>query len=102
MTTENVLALVAEMNEEKKKDAWVPHYYEFRGEIKRRFFDDIIHTDRYNELSALLDSDEAKVFKCEKCGEMCSWFDLENWCCDFETGYYICSRCYEDGMGEDL
>ena len=100
MTTENVLALVAEMNEEEKKDMRVPHYYKCQGE--RRSYDIIIHTDRYNELSALLDSDEAKVFKCEECGEMCGWFDLENWCCDFEAGYYICCCCYEDAMGEDL
>ena len=71
MTIENVLALVAEMNEEEKKDVRVPHYYKYRGEIKRRLYDDIIHTDRYNELFNLLLSDEAKVFKCEECGEMC-------------------------------
>ena len=102
MTTENVLALVAEMNEEKEKDVYVPHYYKCYGEMKRRSYDDIIHTDRYNELSALLSSDEAKVFKCAECGEMCNWFVLEDWCCDFEAGYYICGCCYEDAMGEDL
>ena len=100
MTTKNVLALVAEMNEEEKKDVRVPHYYKYHGE--RRSYDIIIHTDRYNELSALLSSDETKVFQCAECGEMCNWFDLENWCCDFEAGYYICACCYEDAMGEDL
>ena len=93
MTIETVLALVAEMDAEKNK---------YRGEMKRRSYDDVIHTDLYNELFALLGSDEAKVFKCEECGEMCSWFDLESWCCDFENGYYICGCCYEDAMGEDL
>jgi hypothetical protein len=102
MTIQTVLALVAEMEEEKKKDVRVPHYYKYRGEMKRRSYDDVIHTDRYNELFDLLASDEAKVFKCEECGEMCDWFDLESWCCDFEAGYYICGCCYEDAMGEDL
>ena len=102
MTIETVLALATEMDEEKKKDVRVPHYYKYRGEMKRRSYDDVIHTDRYNELFALLGSDEAKVFKCEECGEMCGWFDLESWCCDFEEGYYICGCCYEDAMGEDL
>ena len=44
----------------------------------------------------------AKIFKCEGCGEMCSYFDLEDWCCDFEKEEYLCSCCYEEGMGEDL
>ena len=101
MTIETVLALVAEMNEEKKKDELVLRCYKYRSG-KTHNSDDIIHTDRYNELLALLDSDEAKVFKCEECGEMCGWLDLESWCCDFEEGYYICGCCYEDAMGEDL
>ena len=101
MTIETVLALVAEMNEEKKKDELVLHYYKYRSGKTRNSYD-IMHTDRYNELLALLDSDEAKVFKCEKCGEMCSWLDLESCCCDFEEGYYICGCCHEDAMGEDL
>lgn len=90
MTIKTVLALVAEMKEEKKKDV-------------RHSYGDVIHTDRYNELFALLSSDEARVFKCEKCGDMCDWFYLETERCDFEAGYYLCSCCYEDAiMGEDL
>lgn len=102
MTIETVLALVVEMNEEKKKDIQVPHYYKYHGEMKRRSYDDVIHTDRYKELFALLNSKEAKVFKCAECGRMYGWFDLESWQCDFETGYYICGCCYADDMGEDL
>lgn len=102
MTVEIVLALVAELHEEEKKTVRIPHYYKYRGEMKRRSYDDRIYTDRYHELMELIGSDEAKVFQCADCGEMCDWFDLESWCCDFEKGDYICSCCYEDAMGEDL
>ena len=102
MTVEIVLALIAEMKEEEKRDMHIPRYYEYHGEVKRRPYDDIIHTDRYKELFTLVGSDEAKVFKCAECGEMCNWIDLEVWCCDFEEGDYLCACCYEEGMGEDL
>ena len=102
MTIEIVLTLVDELEEEKKKTVRVPHYYKYRGEMKRRFLDDFVYTDRYHELMKLICSEEAKVFKCEECGEMCGWFDLETWCCDFEEGDFVCSFCYEEGMGDDL
>ena len=102
MTIETVLTLATEWKAERKNAISVPSYYKYKGEMKRRSYDDVVYSDRYYELMALLCSDEAKVFKCVECGEMCSWFDLESWCCDFENGYYICGCCYEDGMGEDL
>jgi hypothetical protein len=102
MTINEVMTLGMELEEEAKKVTYVPHYYMWKGQMKRRLGDDIIHTERYHELFEILGSEEAKVFKCEECGEMCSWFDLETWCCDFEEGYYICGCCYEDAMGEDL
>ena len=94
--------MATEWQAEQKKVTYVPRYYKYKGEMKRRSYDDIIHTDRYYELMTLLSSDEAKVFQCAECGEMCDWFQLESWCCDFEAGYYICGCCYEDAMGEDL
>lgn len=102
MTIETVLALADEFETERKNVVRVPHYYKYKGEMKRRSYDDLVYSDRYYELMALLGSDEAKVFKCAECGEMCDWFDLETWCCDFDNGDYTCACCYEDAMGEDL
>jgi hypothetical protein len=44
------------------------------------------------------------LFRCQCCGRMVRYIDLERWCCDFSEGSedYICSGCYEDGMGDDL
>ena len=102
MTVDMILALAVELEEEEKKTLHVPHYYKYRGEMKRRSYDDLVYTDRYHELFDLLESDEAEIFKCPDCGRMVGLFDLERWCCDFEKGGYICSCCYEDAMGEDL
>ena len=102
MTFEMVMALVDEYYEEEKKTVRVPHYYKRNGEIKRRSYDDLVETPRYKELSKLLRSEEAKIFKCAYCGEMCSWFELESWICDFDKGQYACSLCYEESMGDDL
>ena len=93
-TIDVILTMVAELNEEEKKTVRVPHYYKHNGEMKRRSYDETVHTERYNELMKQIG--EAEVFQCACCGEMCSWFDLEEDCCDFENGKYFCSRCYDE------
>ena len=85
MTVENVLALVALLEKEKKKDIGITY--------QGYSFEDVIHTDCYNETFDLLCSEEAKVFKCAECGKMLTWFDLDLWHCDFEKEYYICRNC---------
>lgn len=64
-------------------------------------------TDRYKELfydneEKGLRSEQARIFECSDCGKLFGYFDLEDWCCDFESDDYICSCCYEDEMGDDL
>lgn len=103
-TKDIILALVKEVEEEEKKTVHVPHYYKRNGKMLRRSYDDHIYTDRYNELFY---SDKSplraqKIFKCESCGKMVAYYDLEAWVCDFDKDEYICSICYEDEMGEDL
>lgn len=103
MTVEQVLALVKEYKAEEAKTQRVPHYYMRKGQIVERSYPDFVYTDRYNELfHDVLRRDECKVFQCSECGELVGYFDLEYWCCDFESGEYLCACCYEDGMGDDL
>lgn len=102
MTINKVLELVKEYEAERRAVKKVPHYYKRNGKMIERSYPDYIYSDRYYELGNILDSDEAKVFKCSDCGEMVTWFDLESWTCDFEKGIYLCSCCYEEAMGEDL
>ena len=102
MTMEQVMALVAEYNEAGRTQR-VPHYYMRKGQLVERSYPDIIHTEQYKEsLYDILRRDECKVFQCPECGKWVGYFDLESWCCDFETGDYICSECYEAAMGYDL
>lgn len=84
---------------------------EAKAEEEKRSYEneDIVNTKRYEELffdteEKTLRSEAAKIFKCDECGEMVGYWDLEDWCCEFseENGYYICDCCYEDGMGDDL
>lgn len=103
MTIEQVLALVEECEQEKAKTQVVPHYYKRNGVMHERSYPDYIYTPRYKELfHDVLRREECCVFHCHVCGKMVGYFELESWCCDFEEGEYICSCCYEDGMGEDL
>lgn len=104
MTKNEVMALVAELKAEEKKTEYRPHLYKRNGIMVERSCPDIIRTDRYNELfySDASPIRKANIFRCEDCGRMVNYFDLENWCCDFDTDDYICSECYENGMGEDL
>ena len=104
MTKKEVLALVKEMREEEKKTQRVPHYYKRNGKILERSYPDYIYTERYKELFYSDESPirKANIFKCECCGEMVNYFELESWTCDFENDEYICSECYENEMGEDL
>lgn len=84
---------------------------EAKAEEEKRSYEngDIVDTKRYEELffdkeEKTLRSNAAKIFKCNECGEMVGYWDLEDWCCEFseDNGYYICDCCYEDGMGDDL
>lgn len=102
MTINEVMAMVKEYEVERKAVKKVPHYYKRNGKMIERSYPDYVYSDRYYELSKILNSDEARVFKCSDCGEMVTYFDLETWICDFEEGEYTCSICYEDCMGEDL
>lgn len=102
-----VLNLVAEMETEEAKTQYIPHYYKRNGKMIKRSYPDVIYTARYEELffdneEKLLRSDDAKIFRCECCGEMVGYFDLEKWVCNFDTDSYTCSCCYEEEMGEDL
>ena len=52
-----------------------------------------------NELYKIID--EQKIFYCPYCGRYISYFDLENWVCDFNSNLnnnIICSSCYEQEM----
>lgn len=104
MTTEmkKVLDLVAEMKEEEKKTVKVPHYFMRKGQKVRRSYDDVVHTDRYNELFYGDAIRSQKVFRCCECGAMVDYFSLEAWACDSDFDSPICSECYESEMGEDL
>lgn len=84
---------------------------EAKAEEEKRLYENenIVDTKRYKELffdkeEKTLRSNEAKIFKCNECGEMVGYWDLEDWCCEFskDNGYYICDCCYENGMGDDL
>lgn len=104
-----VMEMVAEAHKEEKKTIHVPHYYKRNGKILKRNYDDTIYTARYEELfydrkKETLRSEAARIFKCEECGKMFGYWDLEEWCCNFDekNGHYLCMICYEDGMGEDL
>ena len=57
-------------------------------------------TPSHNEIMKKIDS--AKIFKCKYCGEMCSYIDLEDWLCNFNSDDYICMLCYEEEQGEDI
>ena len=102
MTINEVMAMVKEYDAERIAVKKVPHYYKRNGKMIERPYPDYVYSDRYHELSKILDSDEARVFKCSECGEMVTYFELETWICDVEEGEYTCSCCYEDCMGEDL
>ena len=84
---------------------------EAKAEEEKRLYENenIVDTKRYKELffdkeEKTLRSNEAKIFKCNECGEMVGYWDFEDWCCEFskDNGYYICDCCYENGMGDDL
>ena len=102
MNMVEVKAMVDEFLAEQKAVKIVPHYYIRKGRVLERSYPDYIYSDRYHELMQILESKDAKVFKCEQCGEYHSYFDLENWLCDFEKDEYLCRLCYEEEMGEDL
>jgi hypothetical protein len=95
-----VLALVEELEIEKKKTIYADRRYKRNGEWKKACCRERITTARYKELFNLIASDEAKVFKCAECGEFENWFFLENWCCDIAKDYFICACCYDE-MSED-
>ena len=98
MAVKKVLDLVAKF--ETIEPERVYPYYKRHGKMIKRSYPDIIYPDVWRELHKQIS--EQRIFKCDECGEMVSYFDLESWCCDFEKGGYICSCCYEEEMGEDL
>ena len=104
MTKNEVMTLVVEMKEEEKKREYRPHYYMRKGVVMERSYPDRIDTPRYEELFYSDNSPirKANIFKCNCCGQMVNYFDLEAWTCDFESDNYICSMCYENEMGDDL
>lgn len=108
LTVQEVKALVIEMEAERKKTKYVPHYYKRNGKILERSYPDRIQTARYEELfydreKKLLRGEVGKIFKCCECGKMCGYFDLECWSVDELNGEeLLCSECYENDMGEDL
>lgn len=104
MTKMEILALVKELKDEKAKTQTVPHYYKRNGKMVERSYPDYIYTERYEFLAYSDNSplNSAKIFKCEDCGKMVTYHDLETWTCDFDTDEYLCSLCYESAMGEDL
>lgn len=97
-----VIELIKEFQAESKKVTYEPVYYKRKGKLIRRSYDNIVHTARYHELRKVLSSEETRVFKCEDCGKIYGYFELESWICDFENDNYTCCYCYEDSMGEDL
>ena len=103
-TKEMILELAKELEIEEKKTIKVPHYYKRGGKMVERSYPDTIYTDRYKELfyddKSPLRS--AKIFKSQPSNEMVAYLDLELWCCDFETDYYISGLDYEEEMGDDL
>lgn len=102
MTKTEVMELVEEYKKEEAKTIRIPHYYIHNGIVCEHPYPDIVRTNRYNELFYhILNSDEAKIFKCDYCGEMIGYFDLESWCCDFDNNEYVCNCCYEQNQLDD-
>lgn len=102
MTTEiiEIMDMVREYKAEKPEH--VPVYYRRRGQMVRRSYDNLVYSERYRELRKSIASH--RCFRCADCSRICSYFDLEEWTCDFsdlEEGL-ICSQCYESNMGDDL
>lgn len=93
-TVKEVLALAEEF--QSREVSQLIHYVGPRGGQHVR------HTKRWLELLHILDED--KIFRCNVCGDMVSYHELEHWCCNFddlEEGL-VCACCYEEEMGEDL
>ena len=101
MTIKEVLKMVAELDVEEKKTEKVYPTYKRNGKILTRSYPNYIYTERYKELLEKIY--EQKIFKCNECGEMCHYYELEAWGCNFdEEDGLLCSSCYEEAMGEDL
>ena len=88
LSMEEVKNLITEYQKEEKKIDYNDENWEF--------------SERYKEIEKILYSDEARVFKCEECGEMWSYFEIQDFASDFEKNIYVCVCCYENEMGEDL
>lgn len=58
--------------------------------------------ERKEELFEILGGDNARVFKCAECGEMCVCFDFDFEDLNANNPNLICNMCYERLMGEDL
>lgn len=111
MNYAEVMAMIEEAKREETNTKEVAHYYKRNGQMIKRSYGDIVYSERYEELfydrnKKTLRSEDAKIFKCECCGKMFGYWDLETWCCVFsedeDESYYICDCCYGVGMGDDL
>lgn len=102
LAVKEVIELVKEFKAEEKKAHYEIFYKDGKGSKFDRAYRKKVYSARYDELKELLQSEKACVFKCAECGEMCGYFELEHWVCDFEKSEYVCSACYENSMGDDL
>jgi hypothetical protein len=90
MTKKDLLALVKEAETEYDEGVWNEENPLGYGNW----------TPKYKKLRQQIENE--KIFYCPVCGRMVNYYDLENWCCNFDKDEYLCSECYEEGMGEDL
>lgn len=105
MTKKQVYELVKEFKAEKEKTIYTPHYYKYKGEIRRRSYDDATETARYLEILRMFYDEKGPtaIFKCSKCGETKCYGRMEIWDDKEILGKdFTCSLCYEEMMGEDL
>ena len=76
---------------------------EMAQELDRIYFsEEPKDIERKNELFEILGDENARVFKCAECGEMCVCFDFDFEDLNENNTNLMCNRCYERLMGEDL
>ena len=86
-----ILSLVEEEAIEWKKTKKVPVYVDAIGNP--------IHgskwvcTERYKQIVDILNSKEARVFKCIECENYFGYYELNIRWSDFDKNWYVCSHC---------
>ena len=83
MTKEQVLNMVEEL-QGLRMEVWANR----EREESTLTEEEVTKKARYDELYDLLLTDEARVFKCEACGEMVGWYDLAS-----EDNEHLCINC---------